>query len=132
MRIAIPCGLIFAALTAVAQDRPKDVIVVEGSVAKPGAYPFPDPSFNNTVTTAIAQAGGLIPSTPVEVFIVRIDDHGARRIPVALRDIMNRKKPDVMLQAGDTLRILPVWAPKKPTAPGIDIPKLQPAAPHAA
>ena len=131
MRFAIPCIFIFSALTSVAQDRPKNVIVVEGSVARPGAYPVLDPALNNTVTTAIAQAGGLIPYAAHEAFIIRVDDRGATgRIQVALWGIINHKKPDVRLLAGDVLQIATTPQRKKP--PAIDIPKLAPVAPHAA
>ena len=131
MRIASSCILIFSALTAVAQDRSKNVIVVEGSVAKPGSYPVLAPASTNTVTTAIAQAGGLIPYADHSAFVIRVDDQGVtRRIPVALWDIMNRKKPDVALVAGDVLQI--PTAPHRRKPPAIDIPKLTPVAPHAA
>jgi protein involved in polysaccharide export with SLBB domain len=131
MRFAIPCIFIFSALTAIAQDRPKDVIVVVGSVARPGAYPVLDPAFNNTVTTAIGQAGGLIPYADHIAFVIRVDDQGVtRRIQVALWDIINDKKPDVTLLAGDVLQIPAAPMRKKP--PVIDIPKVQPAVPRAA
>jgi protein involved in polysaccharide export with SLBB domain len=131
MRIATPCVLIVSALTAVAQDRPKNVIVVEGSVAKPGSYPVLDPAVSNTVTTAIAQAGGLIPYAAHNAFVIRVDDQGVTlRIQVALWDIINHKKPDVRLLAGDVLQIPDT--PKRKRPPAIDIPKLQPAAPRAA
>ena len=136
MRFAIPCVLILSALTAVAQDRrektqPKNVVVVEGSVAMPGSCPLFDPASLNTVRTAIAQAGGLIPYADHDAFVIRVDDQGVtRKIQVALWDIINHKKPDVRLLAGDVLQIPTTPQRKKP--PAIDLPKLTPVAPHAA
>ena len=81
-------------------------IFVEGSVARPGAYPVVDPISINTVTTAIAQAGGLIQFAAHEAYIIRIDDQGmTHRIYVPLWDIQNRKKPDVTLLARDILQV---------------------------
>ena len=81
-------------------------IIVEGSVARPGSYPVIDPVSNNTVTTAIAQAGGLIQFAAHEAYIIRIDDQGlTHRIFVPLWDIQNRKKPDVTLLARDILQV---------------------------
>jgi polysaccharide export outer membrane protein len=81
-------------------------IIVEGSVARPGTYPVLDPISNNTVTTAIAQAGGLIQYAAHEAYIIRIDDQGlTHRILVPLWDIQDRKKPDVTLLARDILQV---------------------------
>jgi polysaccharide export outer membrane protein len=81
-------------------------IVVEGSVIKPGIYPVQDPLSLNTVTTAIAQAGGLAQYADHKAYIYRTDEEGLRHtIEVPLWDIQNRKKPDVILQARDILQI---------------------------
>lgn len=85
---------------------PVGQIIVEGSVVKPGPYPVLDPISLNTVTTAIAQAGGLIQYAAHTVFIIRIDDQGVtHRITVPLWDIQKHKKPDVTLQARDILQV---------------------------
>ena len=81
-------------------------IVVEGNVAKPGIYPVLDPLSTNTVMTAIAQAGGLAQFADHVAYIIRTDDQGnVHRIQVPLWDIQNRKKPDITLQARDTLQV---------------------------
>ncbi len=102
----IVCIAIISVLTAVAQVSPPHVIVVEGSVAKPGVYPIPYTGQLPTVTTAIAQAGGLIQYADHRAFIIRVDDQGlTHTIAVQLWDIMNRKKPDISLQPGDILQV---------------------------
>ena len=81
-------------------------IVVAGSVNKPGIYPVLDPITNNTITTAIAQAGGLAQFAEHEAFIFRVDDQGVTHtIPVPLWDIIRRKKPDMTLRAKDVLQV---------------------------
>lgn len=80
--------------------------VVQGSVAKPGVYPVLDPLSTNTVTTAIAQAGGLIQFAAHRAVITRIDEQGVTHtIQVPLWDIQDHKKPDIQLQARDILQI---------------------------
>ncbi|HWE50772.1 MAG TPA: polysaccharide biosynthesis/export family protein [Bryobacteraceae bacterium] len=81
-------------------------IIVEGSVARPGVYPVQDPVTLNTVSTAIAQAGGLIQFADHKAFILRVDDQGVTHtIPVPLWEIINRRKPDITLQARDILQV---------------------------
>lgn len=81
-------------------------IVVQGSVMKPGVYPVLDPIANNTVSTAIAQAGGLAQFADHQAYIFRVDEKGNKfQIPVPLWDIINRKKPDMVLQAKDILQV---------------------------
>ena len=81
-------------------------IIVSGSVNRPGIYPVLDPVTNNTITTAIAQAGGLAQYAEHEAFIFRVDDQGVTHtIPVPLWDIIKRKKPDMRLQAKDILQV---------------------------
>lgn len=81
-------------------------IIVEGNVKKPGVYPVQDPLSLNTVTTAIAQAGGLEQFADHKAYIYRTDEEGVRHtIEVPLWDIQNRKKPDVTLQARDILHV---------------------------
>jgi hypothetical protein len=127
MRIAILCIALLSALTVAAQDQPRPIhppnsIVVAGRVAKPGVYPILTPGELNTVTAAIAQAGGLIQYADHMAFIIRVDDQGViHRIEVPLWDIVNHKKPDVMLQAGDIVQI--PESPRRRIAP-------QPGAPR--
>jgi protein involved in polysaccharide export with SLBB domain len=81
-------------------------IVVEGNVQRPGVYPVLDPLSTNTVMTAIAQAGGLAQYADHQAYIFRTDDQGVtHQIPVPLWDIQNRRKPDITLQARDTLQV---------------------------
>ncbi len=81
-------------------------IIVQGSVLKPGVYPVLDPLSTNTVTTAIAQAGGLMQYSAHYAIITRIDDQGVTHtINVPLWDIQDHKKPDVQLQARDILQV---------------------------
>jgi polysaccharide export outer membrane protein len=77
---------------------------VAGSVVKPGPYPVLEGTSNNTVMTAIAQAGGTIQYYDHTVYIYRPDQNGQRHeIPVELGKIQARKVPDVTLQAQDIL-----------------------------
>jgi polysaccharide export outer membrane protein len=81
-------------------------MVVEGNIAKPGVYPVLDPTARNTVSTAIAQAGGLSQYADHTAYIYRADDQGVTHtIEVPLWDILNRRKPDMTLQARDILHV---------------------------
>jgi protein involved in polysaccharide export with SLBB domain len=110
MRVAIVCVAVLSALNAVAQTQtpavPPNSIVVEGSVSRPGVYPVQTPAELNTVTTVIAQAGGLIRYASHKAVIVRMDDQGQTiRVEVPLWDIINRRKPDIVLRPGDILQV---------------------------
>jgi polysaccharide export outer membrane protein len=94
-------------LTGGEQIRVPDVgkIIVAGSVSKPGAYPILD-SAANTITTAIAQAQGTVQYYSHTAYIYRADDKGAtHEITVELQKILQRKVPDVTLQARDILYV---------------------------
>ena len=81
-------------------------MVVEGNVARPGLYPVLDPLTSNTVTSAIAQAGGLAPFADHKAFIYRMDEQGIRHtLAVPLWEILQRRKPDVALLPRDTLYV---------------------------
>jgi polysaccharide biosynthesis/export protein len=80
-------------------------IIVSGNVMKPGVYPVLDPSNTNTVRTAIAQALGLAQFYAHTAYIYRSDDKGTHEIAVDLKKIMDRKEPDIVLQARDVLYI---------------------------
>ena len=94
-------------LTGGEQIRVPDVgkIIVAGSVNKPGPYPVLDGAAN-TVTTAIAQAQGTVQYFSHTAYIYRPDEKGvAKEIKVDLGKILQRKDPDVMLQARDVLYV---------------------------
>jgi len=79
--------------------------IVAGSVAHPGPYPLLDGNAN-TVTTAIAQAQGTIQYYSHTAYIFRPDENGAtHEIPIDLGKILQRKAPDVTLQAKDILYV---------------------------
>lgn len=94
-------------LTGGEEIRVPDVgkIVVAGNVVHPGAYPVLDTAAN-TVTTAIAQAQGTIQYYSHTAYIYRPDEKGAmHEITVDLGKILQRKEPDVTLQARDILYV---------------------------
>jgi len=81
-------------------------LVVTGNVTQPGAYPVLDPIEMNTVKSAIAQAKGLAQYWNSIGYLYRMDEKGAiHEITIPLRNIMNRKAPDVTLQARDVLYV---------------------------
>jgi polysaccharide biosynthesis/export protein len=81
-------------------------IVVEGNVNRPGVYPVLEPLSMNTVTSALAQAGGVAQFAEHTAYIYRTDEQGVKHtITVPLWDILKRKKPDMILQAKDTLYV---------------------------
>jgi polysaccharide export outer membrane protein len=82
---------------------------VLGNVKTPGGYSLKDPhdSTDCTVLKALAVSQGLLPFNTATAYIYRRGgDAGApREIPIPLKEIMNRKAPDVKLQANDILYI---------------------------
>jgi polysaccharide biosynthesis/export protein len=79
-------------------------IYVTGEVAHPGTY---DLEPRGKLMQALALAGGLTPYAKGRVILLR-DGHDGRqekRMEVALKSIINGKKPEdnVLLQPGDTL-----------------------------
>jgi polysaccharide export outer membrane protein len=81
-------------------------LVVTGNVTQPGAYPVLDPIEMNTVKSAIAQARGLAQYWNTTGYIYRMDEKGAiHEMTIPLRKIMDRKAPDVTLQAHDVLYV---------------------------
>jgi polysaccharide export outer membrane protein len=81
-------------------------LVVTGNVTAPGVYPVLDPVEMNTVKSAVAQAKGLAQYWNTTGYIYRMDEKGAiHEITIPLRNIMNRKAPDVTLQARDVLYV---------------------------
>ncbi len=81
-------------------------IYVVGNVKKPGAFYVTDGS-ESSVLKALSLSEGLDSFSSHSAYIYRLDDSGKGRkeIPIDLKKIMNRKSPDVALEAGDILYI---------------------------
>lgn len=79
-------------------------ISVLGNVKNTGSFPILDAS-DTTVLGALVLAGGFASAKPNQAFIIRQDDtpEGKHQIPVPIRDIVDRKVPDVPLIAHDIL-----------------------------
>ena len=80
-------------------------IFVVGNVKKPGA--FRTEGTDTTVMKVLAMAEGLTPYSRAQAYIYRRDDGTGvkREIPIELKQIMERKKPDIPLQPNDVLYI---------------------------
>lgn len=78
-------------------------VFVMGNVRKPGAIPVHDIN-ELTVLRVISQAEGLEPYANKEAYILRHGDK-TNEIPVPLSKIMERKAPDVQLEANDVLYV---------------------------
>ena len=76
-------------------------VFVVGNVKRPGAFPVGDEGSGASVLKALALAEGLAPFSAKLAYIYRPADGGKLEIPVALRKIIDRKMPDVILAAGD-------------------------------
>jgi len=83
-------------------------IFVVGNVRKPGAFRIEDEG-GMTVLKALALAEGLSPFSAKEAYIYRRADSNpalaAQEVPVGLRQLMDRKTPDVPLGPNDILYI---------------------------
>jgi polysaccharide export outer membrane protein len=81
-------------------------IYVVGSVKKPGSFPMQE-SAETTVMQILALAEGLAPFASKLAYVYRRDPATGTKheIPIALRDIMKRKAPDVPLQTNDILYV---------------------------
>jgi polysaccharide export outer membrane protein len=80
-------------------------IFISGNVKRPGAFLLSDLT-NATVLKAVAFSEGLLPYSAKQAFIYRPDGKGVRtEIALNLRDILDRKAPDVELQPEDLLYI---------------------------
>ncbi len=80
-------------------------IFVVGNVRKPGAFAVRDAN-DNSVLRMVALSEGLLPFAAKEAYIYRRDEKGAKQeIPVALEKIMQRKAPDVTLDADDVFYV---------------------------
>ena len=85
---------------------PAGKVYMVGNVKKPGIYPIQQGD-ETTVFEMVAMSEGLLPYARKQAFIYRREGgKGARNeIPVELAKIMDRKGPDVALQANDILYI---------------------------
>jgi polysaccharide export outer membrane protein len=80
-------------------------IFVVGNVHKPGAFAVRDPN-DESVLKMVAVSEGLLPYAAKFAYVYRRDEAGAKKeIPIELDKIMQRKSPDVSLQADDVLYI---------------------------
>jgi polysaccharide export outer membrane protein len=79
---------------------PAGRVYVVGNVKKPGAFRVEE-STGMTVLRALAMAEGLTPYSQKVAYVYRPGEAGARETPVELRKIMDRKAPDVPLEADD-------------------------------
>jgi polysaccharide export outer membrane protein len=81
-------------------------VFVLGQVKKPGAFLIADGA-ESSVLKAVALSGGLDQHPRSTAYIYRIEggSGGRNEIPVELKNIMNRKSPDVALEANDILYI---------------------------
>lgn len=95
-------------------------VYVVGNVKKSGAYPVLDGA-STTVLKAIAQSEGLLPYSNKQAFIYRAEagKNARNEIPIELRQIMDRKAPDVVLQPNDILYV-PDSKGRKMTAETLD------------
>jgi polysaccharide biosynthesis/export protein len=80
-------------------------VVIVGRVKKPGSFTVRDES-EATVLKALAYAEGVEPNANRLAYIYRRDASGAKReIAIELKKMMQRKTPDVPLEANDILYI---------------------------
>jgi polysaccharide export outer membrane protein len=82
-------------------------IFVMGNVKKPGSYTVQD-SVDMTVLKVLALAGGDLPFTQKQAYIYRQAPDGKNKteIPFNLRQVLDRKAPDVALSPNDLLYVL--------------------------
>jgi polysaccharide export outer membrane protein len=75
-------------------------VFILGNVKSTGAFPIQDQA-DTSVLKFLALAGGLQSMAPVRAFIVRDN----KEIEIPMKDIVQRKSPDVLLQAHDILYV---------------------------
>jgi polysaccharide export outer membrane protein len=99
---------------------PAGRVYVLGNIKKSGAFPIQDDD-DATVLKAIAISEGLLPFANKEAYIYRREAGKGQRneIPIQLGKIIDRKSPDVHLQADDILYI-PDSKGRKLTAQTLD------------
>jgi polysaccharide biosynthesis/export protein len=81
-------------------------VYIVGNVKKPGVYPIQDGN-ESSIFKMVAMCEGTLQYTNKEAFIYRREAGKNQRdeIPVEIGKIMDRKSPDVILQANDILYI---------------------------
>jgi polysaccharide export outer membrane protein len=80
-------------------------VYVVGNVKKPGSFPIQD-TRESSVLKMLAMAEGLDSFASKEAYIYRREANGSKNeIPIPLRQIMDRKEPDVPLLANDILYV---------------------------
>jgi polysaccharide export outer membrane protein len=80
-------------------------VYMVGNVKKPGAFLLQN-SGETTVLQMVALAEGLAPYANKEAYIYRRQASGGKEeIPLPLQQILDRKSPDVVLQANDILYV---------------------------
>lgn len=81
-------------------------VFVVGNVRKPGTFPVQDGS-GLTIMKALALSEGLMPYAARQAFIYRREPAGTRQseITIELKRILDRKSPDIALEANDILYI---------------------------
>jgi polysaccharide biosynthesis/export protein len=79
-------------------------VFVVGNVKKPGAFRIEDAN-GLTVLKALAMAEGLTPYATKEAYIYRRGAGTGDEVPIDLRKILDRKSPDVALNANDIFYI---------------------------
>lgn len=79
-------------------------VFVVGNVKKPGTFRIEDAN-GLTVLKALAMAEGLTPFATKEAYIYRRGVASGQEVPIDLRKILDRKSPDVALDANDILYI---------------------------
>jgi polysaccharide export outer membrane protein len=80
-------------------------VYMVGNVKKPGAFLLQN-SGETTVLQMVALAEGLAPYANKEAYIYRRQPSGDKEeIPLPLQQILDRKSPDVVLQANDILYV---------------------------
>jgi polysaccharide export outer membrane protein len=95
-------------------------VFVVGNIRKPGAFPVHDSS-GTSVLKLLALGEGLLPYTARQAFVYRKEpgSAGKNEIAIDILKIVDRKSPDVSLQANDILYI-PDNKGKKLTANTLD------------
>jgi polysaccharide export outer membrane protein len=81
-------------------------VFVVGNVRRSGAFPVHDPA-GTSVLKLLALAEGLLPFTAKQAFVYRKEpgSNTKNEIPIEIAKIIDRKSPDVTLQAQDILYI---------------------------
>jgi polysaccharide export outer membrane protein len=79
-------------------------IFVVGNVHKPGGFVVKEES-DSSVLRMVALSEGLMPFSTKLAYVYRLDNGVKQEIPIELDKILQRKSPDVALQANDVLYV---------------------------